>query len=71
MSPSVNPSGSRRVFSRERVGSMQEKPVERADAAVARVVDYAKLANMSIEELLYYVLVGDGRRTQHNAGAQV
>ena len=49
---------------------MQGKTAEKADAAAARVVDCAKLARMSLEELLYYVLVGDGRRTPRNAGAQ-
>ena len=49
---------------------MHDKAAEKGDATVARVVDYANLAKMSLEELLYYVLIGDGRRTQRNAGAQ-
>ena len=48
---------------------MREKAAEKADAAATRVVDYARLTKMSLEELLYYVLVGEEKRAPRSAGA--
>ena len=37
-------------------------PIARVEWEHARMIDYEVLERMSLEELLYYVLVGDGRR---------
>jgi hypothetical protein len=48
---------------------MQEKAAEKADAVALRAVDCGKLAKMSLEELLYYVLIGEGKQRWSRAGA--